>query len=163
MDHRSGERGGGARYFQGRCVLGKRLACQRSNQSLGQGVSRSQDFGLTRPSDDPVDFQAGLETCFTTRLRGRHMRFVFVRTFAVAVICLLAQVPSSRAQTAALKNAIGMEFVKIPVGEFVMGCSTGDNMCKPEESPAHKVRITKVLEMGKYEVTQAEWKAVMNA
>jgi formylglycine-generating enzyme required for sulfatase activity len=91
------------------------------------------------------------------------MRFVSVRTFAVAVTCLLAQVPSSKAQTAALKNAIGMEFVKIPAGEFMMGCSTGDSACKPEENPAHRVRITKVLEMGKYEVTQAEWKAVMNA
>jgi len=67
------------------------------------------------------------------------------------------------AQAGALKNAIGMEFVKIPTGEFMMGCSTGDNACKPEEKPAHNVRITKALEMGKYEVTQAEWKALMNA
>src|SRR2546425_1279828 len=90
------------------------------------------------------------------------MRFV-VGKFAIAVTCLLAQVPSSSAQTGALKNAIGMEFVKIPAGEFMMGCSMGDNACKPEEKPAHKVRITKALEMGKYEVTQGEWKALGNA
>src|SRR5262245_4067056 len=90
------------------------------------------------------------------------MRFVFVVTFALAVTCLLAQVPSS-AQTGALKNAIGMEFVKIPAGEFMMGCSAGDSSCKNDENPQHRVRITKAFEMGRYEVTQAQWKAVMNA
>src|SRR5215510_14988852 len=90
------------------------------------------------------------------------MRFFVVGTFAIAIICLLAQVPSL-AQTGTLKNAIGMEFVKIPAGEFMMGCSAGDSSCKPDENPQHQVRITKAFEMGKYEVTQAQWKAVMNA
>lgn len=91
------------------------------------------------------------------------MRFGLVATFAIAVTCLVLQVPSSAQSTATLKNAIGMEFVKIPTGEFMMGCSQGDNACKPEEKPEHRVRITKTLEMGRYEVTQGEWKAVMNA
>jgi formylglycine-generating enzyme required for sulfatase activity len=90
------------------------------------------------------------------------MRFVFVSAFAIAVACLLAEAPLT-AQTAALKNAIGMEFVKIPAGEFMMGCSAGDNNCKNDEKPQHQVRITKAFEMGKYEVTQAQWKSVMNA
>src|SRR6185295_6275207 len=90
------------------------------------------------------------------------MKIVFIGTFAIAGTCLLAQVPST-AQTAALKNAIGMEFVKIPAGEFMMGCSPGDSMCKDDEKPLHPVRITKAFEMGKTEVTQAQWKAVMNA
>src|SRR5438105_812692 len=97
---------------------------------------------------------------------GDYMRFVFVGTFAVAASCLFTQAPvmaQTSAQSGALKNAIGMEFVKIPAGEFMMGCSAGDNSCKPEEKPAHKVRITKALEMGKYEVTQGEWKALGNA
>jgi len=89
------------------------------------------------------------------------MRFV-VGPFAIAAVCLMAQV-SARAQTGALKNAIGMEFVKIPAGEFQMGCSTGDTSCNDDEKPQHRVRITKAFEMGKYEVTQAQWKAVMNA
>jgi formylglycine-generating enzyme required for sulfatase activity len=90
------------------------------------------------------------------------MKLAFVGTFAVAVICLLTQVPSS-AQTASVKNAIGMEFMKIPAGEFLMGCSTGDTTCKEVEKPQHRVRITKAFEMGKYEVTQGEWKALGNA
>lgn len=58
-------------------------------------------------------------------------------------------------------NSIGMEFVLIPAGEFTMGCSPGDNECRNEEKPSHTVKITKPFYMGKYEVTQAQWKAVM--
>jgi formylglycine-generating enzyme required for sulfatase activity len=90
------------------------------------------------------------------------MRLVVIGMLAIMVSCLWVQVPAV-AQTATLKNAVGMEFVKIPAGEFMMGCSAGDTACKPAEKPEHKVRITKVLEMGKHEVTQAQWKAVMGA
>src|SRR5262245_23861405 len=90
------------------------------------------------------------------------MRFVVAGVFTLAVIFLLAEAPST-AQTGAPKNAIGMEFVKIPAGEFMMGCSPDDSSCKNDEKPSHQVRITKAFEMGKYEVTQSQWKAVMNA
>jgi len=88
------------------------------------------------------------------------MKVVLAGAFAILATCLLMQVPS-KAQTGTLKNAIGMEFAKIPAGEFMMGCSTGDTSCKPDEQPQHKVRITKAFEMGRYEVTQAEFKGVM--
>jgi formylglycine-generating enzyme required for sulfatase activity len=89
------------------------------------------------------------------------MRFVFVGTFAIAVVLLL--VPWSGAgQTAPPENEIGMEFVAIPSGEFMMGCSPDDSNCKDGENPLHQVRITKAFELGRYEVTQAEWTAVMN-
>jgi formylglycine-generating enzyme required for sulfatase activity len=87
------------------------------------------------------------------------MRLVLAGACAIAAaVCV--QVPTT-AQTSALKNPIGMEFVKIPAGEFMMGCSTGDNSCKAEENPQHRVRITKALEMGKFEVTQAQYKTIM--
>ena len=54
-----------------------------------------------------------------------------------------------------------MEFVKIASGEFMMGCSPGDAQCNPDENPRHRVQITKGFEMGKYEVTQAQWVALM--
>jgi formylglycine-generating enzyme required for sulfatase activity len=56
-----------------------------------------------------------------------------------------------------------IEFVKIAPGEFVMGCSTGDNACSADEKPAHRIQITKAFEMGKYEVTQSQWQAVMGS
>jgi formylglycine-generating enzyme required for sulfatase activity len=56
-----------------------------------------------------------------------------------------------------------MEFVKIVPGEFVMGCSTGDNDCDADEKPGHQMQITKAFEIGKYEVTQSQWQAVMGS
>jgi formylglycine-generating enzyme required for sulfatase activity len=72
-------------------------------------------------------------------------------------LCVLAQTPGPT------KNAIGMEFIKIAPGEFVMGCSTGDNDCEADEKPAHRVQITKAFEIGKYEVTQSQWQSVMGS
>jgi formylglycine-generating enzyme required for sulfatase activity len=55
------------------------------------------------------------------------------------------------------RNSIGMEFVLIPAGEFRMGSNDGGN----EEKPVHTVRISKAFYLGKYEVTQGQWQAVM--
>jgi formylglycine-generating enzyme required for sulfatase activity len=41
-----------------------------------------------------------------------------------------------------------------------MGCSPGDAECFPEEKPEHRVVITAPFELGKYQVTQAEYEAV---
>lgn len=56
-------------------------------------------------------------------------------------------------------NDIGMEFVLIPAGSFIMGSDTSDS--NSNETPAHKVTISKSFYMGKYEVTQKQWEDVM--
>jgi formylglycine-generating enzyme required for sulfatase activity len=53
-------------------------------------------------------------------------------------------------------NSIGMEFVKIPAGEFQMGSE--EHSCG---NPVHRVNIPEAFYMGKYPVTQKQWKAVM--
>ncbi|TQD29544.1 formylglycine-generating enzyme family protein [Methanolobus vulcani] len=55
-----------------------------------------------------------------------------------------------------LTNSIGMEFLKIPAGEFKMGSNGCDF-----EKPIHTVKIPKPFYLGKYTVTQKQWKAVM--
>jgi TonB family protein len=57
----------------------------------------------------------------------------------------------------ALHGKSDIPFVRVPGGEFLMGSSDG----RPDEKPVHRVRITKAFEMGKYEVTQAQWGSVM--
>jgi len=54
-----------------------------------------------------------------------------------------------------------MQFVSIPAGSFMMGCSAGDHECYAEEKPSHRVSITRPFDIGKYQVTQAEYEAVM--
>jgi formylglycine-generating enzyme required for sulfatase activity len=63
-----------------------------------------------------------------------------------------------------MTNSIGMEFVLIPPGEFMMGCPDGNRYCADniDEHPLHKVKFKKPFYLGKYEVTQAQWKALVN-
>ncbi len=75
-------------------------------------------------------------------------------------------------------NSIGMEFVLVPAGSFMMGtespnCPNDDPFTEkneyihcmgdilPEETPKHKVEISRYFYMGKYEVTQEQWHKVM--
>ena len=55
-------------------------------------------------------------------------------------------------------RGVRFEFVRIPAGEFVMGCD-GDSIGKP----AHKVRIGYEFEMGRTEVTVAQFRAFVEA
>ena len=59
-------------------------------------------------------------------------------------------------------NSIGMEFVLIPNGSFLMGSPTSENGRKDDENK-HRVTISKSFYLGKYEVTQARWKAIMGS
>jgi formylglycine-generating enzyme required for sulfatase activity len=58
----------------------------------------------------------------------------------------------------ALTNALGMELVMIPAGEFMMGSADDDPLANADEKPRHRVRITKAFLMGKYEVTNAQFR-----
>ena len=55
-------------------------------------------------------------------------------------------------------NSFGIEFVRIPAGEFVMGDIGG--LAYGNESPVTRVRIGRSFWMGRYEVTQSQWEAV---
>ncbi|MBN2109914.1 MAG: formylglycine-generating enzyme family protein [Methanosarcinaceae archaeon] len=59
-------------------------------------------------------------------------------------------------QKADFTNSIGMQFMTIPAGELMMGSNKYDS-----EKPVHKVTIPGPFQLGKYPVTQKEWKAVM--
>lgn len=49
----------------------------------------------------------------------------------------------------------------IPEGSFLMGSPDGEFERKTNEGPQRQVTISKPFYMGKYEITQAQWQAVM--
>ena len=57
-------------------------------------------------------------------------------------------------------NSIGMKFKLIPAGRFLMGSPVDEKNRNPDES-IHLVEIKNPFYMGIYEVTQAQWRAVM--
>jgi formylglycine-generating enzyme required for sulfatase activity len=91
------------------------------------------------------------------------------RAFSLPAFCILGAllfgllIRNPRISASQGPHASGIDFVKIADGEFMMGCSPNDNQCRADENPAHRVQITKPFEIGKYEVTQAQWRAVMGS
>jgi formylglycine-generating enzyme required for sulfatase activity len=64
---------------------------------------------------------------------------------------------SSAARPKPFRNQYGIDLIYIPPGEFVMGSDNGALV----EKPVHRVRISNGFLMGRTEVTQGQWKAVM--
>ncbi|MEI6445528.1 MAG: formylglycine-generating enzyme family protein [Nostocales cyanobacterium ELA583] len=58
-----------------------------------------------------------------------------------------------------LGNGIQLEMVMIPGGTFMMGSPKEEEDSNDDERPQHQVTI-KAFCLGKYQVTQAQWKAV---
>ena len=83
---------------------------------------------------------------------------ISIRVGFLVAVTALAQSPNA---SKGAKPPAQIEFVKIAPGEFMMGCVPGDMDCLEDEVPRHKVQLTKGFELGKYEVTQAQWEAVM--
>jgi formylglycine-generating enzyme required for sulfatase activity/predicted Ser/Thr protein kinase len=54
------------------------------------------------------------------------------------------------------------EVVDVAGGTFTMGCTSEQSDCGDNEKPPHQVTLSS-YKIGKYEVTQAQWKAVMGS
>ncbi len=86
-----------------------------------------------------------------------------MRNFAIGCLVLFTMAGTAFSETKEppkelavdLGGGVKLDLVLIPAGSFTMGDDS------PE--PAHKVTITKPFYLGKYEVTQEQWEAVMGS
>ena len=65
--------------------------------------------------------------------------------------------------TRVIHKKTGIEMVLIRPGEYTMGASPGDTEAQIKDEPVRKVTIAKPFYIGKYEVTQKEWRRIMAA
>ena len=65
--------------------------------------------------------------------------------------------PQEPTRTVSLPAGASMGFARVEPGVFQMGSDDGD----PNEKPVHEVEISKGFWLGQYEVTKAQWEAVM--
>jgi len=65
--------------------------------------------------------------------------------------------PSGPAYT----NSVGMKFVLIPAGKFVMGSPEEEPGRSGDEGPQHLVTLTNAFYLGVTEVTQGQWRTIM--
>lgn len=64
---------------------------------------------------------------------------------------------TGRTRAVNLQGGVKLEMVEVPAGNFCMGSNSG----KADEKPVHRVTISRAFYIGKYEVTQAQWKGEM--
>ena len=63
--------------------------------------------------------------------------------------------------TIPVKDGISIDMVRVEAGTFTMGATAEMKNPDDDEKPTHQVTLTNDYYIGKYEVTQALWKAVM--
>ena len=95
---------------------------------------------------------------------GRADLVAFVETFGAVAPDLAREAEEmlERLREEEGRGPLGMEFVWVPRGRFLMG-SPKSEAGRDLDERQHEVRISRGYWMGKYEVTQGEWEAVMGA
>jgi formylglycine-generating enzyme required for sulfatase activity len=99
------------------------------------------------------------------------------RLFCLSLVAILAsgsathaqpQDPPKKEPPKHFTNSVGMKFVWIPAGSFLMGSTKEEIERQPfdilairQDETRHKVTLTKGFYMGVYTVTQEQWQAVM--
>ncbi|NEQ11763.1 MAG: formylglycine-generating enzyme family protein [Moorea sp. SIO4E2] len=89
------------------------------------------------------------------------------KTFEFEVVKLDAQGREKRSCQKAehfiemLNDTVELEMVSIPGGQFTMGAPREEEMSQEEERPQHIVTI-KPFFIGKYPITQAQWRVIAN-
>jgi formylglycine-generating enzyme required for sulfatase activity len=92
--------------------------------------------------------------------RNRRRRIASVTGAVVALPVIAALIWAGVVWWGVRAVEAEMEFVPIPAGCFQMGSPDTETERFPNEGPVHKVCL-RPFELGKFEVTQAEWRRVM--
>ncbi len=119
------------------------------------------ESSLSLNAQQKQDWQARLPNMTTERLT-QLVRLLFVEKLDKkpnpADFATLAQ---EVAMPLPKVSANEPDMANIPAGQFIMGCQDGrDSDCYDDEKLTHPVQIA-AFELGKYEVTQGLWQAVM--
>ena len=140
----------------------------------GSGSSDADGDTLAyRWTEDGANLETGLlsdatavSPTFTPSAAGRYQFILMVNDGTVdgapdTVVVTVSEATAHRDTTVALAGGATMEFVWIEPGTFTMGSPTSEPGRGSKEGPQHKVTITQGFWLGKYEITQGQWEAVM--
>jgi len=93
-------------------------------------------------------------------------RLSFFLIIAIVLSCnffindALSQTPTVE-KIVILPGDVPLHLVKIRCGSFFMGSQSSEKDMAPDEAPLHRVTISREFYLGKYEITQSQWKALM--
>jgi formylglycine-generating enzyme required for sulfatase activity len=124
-------------------------------------------YGWAAPAGIALSSAGAARPTFTAPTAGTY-RFVLVVNDSYAdsapdTVVVTVQQPPGPGSTmkADLPNGVAMEFVWIEPGAFTMGSPPTEPAPSLTEQPSHEVTISNGFYLGRYEVTQRQWQAVM--
>ena len=149
-------------------------------------ISKTKQPNVSQKSADrkpkaPTSAQHTTQTPRRRRYSKRKLRQAFF-AFVAVVVCIgvvwgISSMKSSKQQTntktksqeisysngVLTAKGVTYDMVEVEAGTFTMGATSEMNDPSDAEKPAHKVTLTNNYYLGKTEVTQALWKAVMGS
>jgi formylglycine-generating enzyme required for sulfatase activity/uncharacterized caspase-like protein len=131
---------------------------RRFFQTAAQTVATFVTGGLSVIALQNVGNAAPLTARVGIEKKRLTVEFSVVKVDAMGHV-IDTQRKSAELQTADLGSGVALELMAIPQGSFMMGSLTNEEGRDNDESPQHSVAI-KPFWMGKYAVTQAQWRAV---
>ena len=94
--------------------------------------------------------------------RTNWLRLAYGISLAYLLVVLFLALRPPQDKVVVALGPESMEFVRIEAGYFEMGSPEGE-AGRYDDERAHDVRISRPFYLGKYEVTQGEWEAVMGS
>ena len=132
------------------------------NRSLNRRVDAVLMKGLQEDREDRypsvVMFATALEAALSPkprRWRGLAAALTAIAALLAVGLCVAWLVSAFMIRT--WTNSIGMTFVRIPTGACVIGSPDTDPLAKPNEKPAHLVKIDHPFYLGTHEVTVGQF------
>ena len=120
-------------------------------------------FTWTPPSDQPAGQTQISVSAISRDGQMTQTSFIVTVTRPIPAPPLPPKVSGGKEIAIDLGGGVKLEMVLIAAGEFLMGSPASDRNAGGDEKPEHRVRITKPFYLGKYLVTQEQWKAVMGS
>jgi formylglycine-generating enzyme required for sulfatase activity len=146
-----------------KAITGLNIPANRSHETVRLATNRSALAAVISKGIAPA-LRKGKTKALTVAVPGS---ILIVIVWMLAVFLpepAVVENPTPIADAAAdfERLALTGEFVDIPAGTFLMGCSRGDADCDGDELPAHKVSV-KGFRMGKTEVTVGQFRRFAEA
>ncbi len=111
------------------------------------------------------------------RIRNQTLRSTVVLVFYLMLTSAVWAADATTGAPAVLENSLGMKFVFVPAGEFLMGNDASPEVLAKtyprydlsrlldlgDEAPVHRVRITRPFFMGQHEITVGQFRKFIAA
>jgi formylglycine-generating enzyme required for sulfatase activity len=174
----------GGRYALTGVNTGSKLTELQATYAAGGGSSINRDALAVWGRDNGisviclvVDDKNGNDHLFSAQLidakdsqlsgKGSYVRTSVAAGDATRIALALAQQLNGRGRRRSVPAPartypaeLDIEMVFVEGGTFTMGCTAEQTFCYSDEKPTHSVTVSSFY-IGKYEITQAQWKAVM--